>query len=98
MAGLILAGDSGGGLPAAHQIVEQVGVEAQSREDADQTAKSLRIVAGVFQRLPGTFQKHPMLGIHEVRFFWVYAKKRGVEIFGVCEYAAGFDVFDSRAD
>src|SRR6266511_3939967 len=61
------------------QIVEQIGVEAQSCIHANQTRIAFRLIACIFQCLPGAFQKDPMLGIHELRLFRLHAEKASVE-------------------
>ena len=67
-------------------IVEQVGVETQPRVETDQTGIGFRIVTGGFQGLPCAFEKHAVLGIHQLGLPRINAEKRGVELIGVLQH------------
>ena len=66
-----------------HEVVEQIAAGGACSVHADRTVDLRRIVAGVFQRMPGTLQEQPVLRIHhpgglrreteELRVEFVYA-------------------------
>ena len=52
-------------LPILKQVMHQVVIGARPAIYSNGPIKRLRVISGVFQRLPGAFQKHAMLRIHD---------------------------------
>ena len=71
------------------QIGEQIGVHARTGEHADQTVVGVGIAAGAFERLPGAFQKDPVLWVHDFRLLRIDVEERGVEPVGILQDGPG---------
>ena len=78
---------------ALAEIVQQVGIQAESGIDADHAGVGVGIVSGVFERFPGAFEEHAVLRVHQLGFFRIDAEKRGVEQIRIVEHAACSDIF-----
>ena len=73
-------------------VVEEVGIQAGAREDADAAAEARGIEGGVLQRVPGTFEKDAVLRVGQLGVARGEAEKRGVEFVGIGQRAAGANV------
>ena len=80
-------------LAAFAEIVEQVGVQAEARVNADHAGVGGGIVAGAFERFPRAFEENPVLRVHQLGFLRVNPEERGVELVRILEHAARADVF-----
>jgi hypothetical protein len=56
---------------------------APAKEDG-----SRRIVAGVLQRVPRTFQKKPLLRVEDFSFAWAIPEERGIEFIDTIQHDA----------
>ena len=71
------------GALARQEMEQEIGAGRRPGEETDRPVMADWVVAGVLQRLPGALQKHPVLGVEDLRLPVVDAEKRGVESAGV---------------
>ena len=76
-------------LGVAGEDLVQVVAEPQAGEHADRPRHAQGVVAGVLQRLPGTFEEHALLGIQELGLARAVAEEAGVEQLHAVEHPGG---------
>ncbi len=79
----------GGGAEEDRAVRGAVGAHGLAREDADGPGEPFGVVAGVVERVPGGFQEHPLLGVHDGALAGGVAEERRVEPVGVPQDARG---------
>ena len=68
--------------------MKKVGVEAQAGIDSDHAGVCCGVIAGVFERFPRAFEKHPVLWIHQLGFLGIDSEEIGVKQVGILKDAA----------
>src|SRR5262249_44209076 len=84
-ADLVIAREFLEGLAIAADMLEEVSIDAASAEDADGPVESAGIATRALQRLPGTLEKHTVLGIRQLRLARIHPEEFGVELIDVVE-------------
>lgn len=76
----------------AADIALEIGVSASAGKDSNLTRIRQRITPGIFEGVPGAFQKQAMLRIGDLRLAGRHAEKGGVEEFDPLEDGGGTDI------
>src|SRR3990167_6551032 len=74
------------------EYVQKVGVQTGPGMNPDQSTEAQRIIAGVLERLPSTFEEYPLLWIHPLSVSGSVSKERSVESVGSIEDCLRFDI------
>src|SRR5258708_1782206 len=61
-------------------MLEEVGVDAATGENADRAVERARVATGALERLPGTFEEDPVLRIRQLGLARIHSEEIGVEL------------------